>query len=104
MSQRPISFRIRVGVILDDSWSEWVGGGTLVRQPNGETHILTGPSDQAALHGRLAALQNFAIPVVGLDRLGEPAGKPPERPCEPRANPLQEATSTDHQQRRPELP
>ena len=66
------TYRIHVGGHLDDHWSERLGGLTIQRQDDGTT-LLVGPIvDQAALHGVIARIRDLALPLLSINRVGEP--------------------------------
>jgi hypothetical protein len=61
-------YEIRVGGLLDESWSAWLDGLAVEPRPNGET-VLRGPiRDQAALHGLLAKIRDLGLPLLGVER------------------------------------
>jgi hypothetical protein len=61
-------YEIRVEGVLDDSWSEWLGGMEVRPLDSGET-VLTGPvRDQAALHGLLNKIRDLGLPLVCVTR------------------------------------
>ena len=60
------TYELRVGGHLDDHWSAWLGDLRLVRRDDGTT-VLTGPvTDQAQLHGVLAAVRDLGVPLLSL--------------------------------------
>jgi RimJ/RimL family protein N-acetyltransferase len=64
------TYEVRVDGHLDDHWSAWLGDLTLVRQDDGTT-LLTGPiTDQAQLHGVLAAVRDLGVPLLALQARG----------------------------------
>ncbi len=66
---QPIVYQICVEGLLDESWSDWLGGLTILRQTNGET-LLTGLiPDQAALHGTLDKLYAMNLPLISIARV-----------------------------------
>jgi hypothetical protein len=66
---QPTVYQICVEGLLDESWSDWLGGLTIVQQVSGET-LLSGPvPDQAALHGILDKLYAMNLQLVSLSRL-----------------------------------
>ncbi len=65
----PAFYQIRVQEELDHSWSDWLGGLSIVPQANGET-VLTGPViDQAALHGVLDKLLAMNLSIISISRV-----------------------------------
>lgn len=62
-------YEIRVQGLLDESWSEWLGGLDVRPHDSGET-VLTGPiRDQAALHGLLNKIRDLGLPLLGLEKV-----------------------------------
>jgi hypothetical protein len=65
---REAVYEIRVKGILDDSWSEWLGGLEVRTLDSGGT-VLTGPvQDQAALHGLLNKIRDLGLPLLGVEK------------------------------------
>lgn len=63
-------YRIRVKGTLDQKWSDWFNGLSIVPQAGDET-LLTGPvADQAALHGILAKIADLGLPLLSVKRVG----------------------------------
>ena len=63
-------YEIRVEGHLDDEWSEWLGGLSIVLEEDG-TSVLTGPvTDQAALHGLLLRIHDMGLPLISFRRIG----------------------------------
>jgi len=61
-------YEIRVQGVLDESWSEWLGGLDVRPLASGVT-VLTGPiRDQAALHGLLNKIRDLALPLLGVEK------------------------------------
>jgi hypothetical protein len=66
---KPVIYEIRVKGILDEQWSSWLGGLTIVPQVSGET-LLTGPvRDQAALHGLIIKIRDMGLPLLSIKRM-----------------------------------
>jgi hypothetical protein len=69
----PASYRIRIGGLLDASWSERLGGMTVTatggRDSPGTTTLEGRLPDQAALNGVLSALYEQHMPVISVDCL-----------------------------------
>ena len=62
-------YEIRVKGLLDEQWSGWFGGLTIVPQVSGET-LLTGPvRDQAALHGLIIKIRDMGLPLLSIKRM-----------------------------------
>ncbi len=67
--EEPWLYEIRLKGHLDDRWSSWFEGLTLIREDNGET-LLTGPVvDQAALYGLLRKVRDAGMPLLSLTRV-----------------------------------
>ena len=61
-------YEIRVQGVLDESWSEWLGGLDVRPLDSGET-VLTGPiRDQSALHGLLNKIRDLGLPLLCLEK------------------------------------
>ena len=56
-------YEILVEGRLAADWSDWFEGLTVCQDKNGET-ILSGPLDQAALHGVLAKFRDLGLELV----------------------------------------
>jgi hypothetical protein len=62
-------YQIRVRGILDEKWSDWFDGFTIIPQGDDET-LLTGPvADQAALHGLLGKIRDLGLPLLSVERV-----------------------------------
>lgn len=59
-------YEIRVEGHLAADWSDWFEG-LAIQEANGET-ILSGPLDQAALHGILARIRDLGLALVAVNR------------------------------------
>lgn len=67
---RPVTYEIKVPGYLDESWSDWDGGMTLVseREEDGRpVTTLTGVLDQAALQGLLRRLYSLGLPLISVN-------------------------------------
>jgi len=64
-------YRIRVKGLLDPSWSDWLGGFTILPQRDDST-LLVGPIvDQAALQGILNKLYGMNLDLLSLERAND---------------------------------
>jgi hypothetical protein len=64
-------YRIEIKEHLDPSWSEWLGGWTILPQEDDGT-ILSGPVvDQAALQGILNKLYTMNLTLLFVERMQE---------------------------------
>ena len=66
---RPATYRVKVPGELDESWSVWTGGMTIMVESEGEgppATILTGALDQAALQGLLRRLYSLGLPLISV--------------------------------------
>jgi RimJ/RimL family protein N-acetyltransferase len=70
-------YEIRVAGHLDDHWSTMLGALTLTRCPDGST-TLTGPVDQAQLHGVLARVRDVGATLLGVRTLADTSAQPVE--------------------------
>jgi hypothetical protein len=61
-------YEIRVEGHLATDWSDWFEGLTVCQEVNGET-VLSGPLDQAALHGVLAKVRDLGLTLVAVNRV-----------------------------------
>jgi hypothetical protein len=65
-SESPPYYQITIKAHLDAHWSNWFEGMTITNQPGGEA-VLVGPIvDQAALHGLLAKIRDFGLPLIAV--------------------------------------
>ncbi len=61
----PTVYQIRIKGHLDREWRDWFGGLSITLDNSGET-LLTGPLDQAALHGLLKQLRDLGMPLLAV--------------------------------------
>lgn len=62
----PLAYEVRVRGLLDDHWSEWLGGATITRNDDGTSALTGTTADQAHLHGVLAGLQGVGVELLSL--------------------------------------
>ena len=71
---QPALYQIRVKGRLDASWSSWFDGMTMGSGtgPDGTpVTTLTGPLDQAALHGILRCIRDLGLPLIKVSQVAE---------------------------------
>jgi hypothetical protein len=62
-------YEIRLQGQLDQRWTDWFEGFTLVIESDGTT-TLTGPvTDQAALHGLLRRVSDLGVTLISVNEL-----------------------------------
>ena len=61
-------YEIRVQGVLDESWSEWLGGLDVRRLASGETLLSGHIRDQSALHGLLNKIRDLGLPLLGVEK------------------------------------
>ena len=65
---------IRVKGYINEDWSEWFDGLTIIHSDRNET-IITGPIvDQSALYGMLNRLRDLGLPLVSVNRIMPQSG------------------------------
>jgi hypothetical protein len=68
---------IRVEGLLDDHWSQWLGGMTITHEEGGVSRLEGPVIDLAALHGLLNKLRDLRLPILTLQRLGAVGSEAP---------------------------
>jgi hypothetical protein len=61
-----VTYRLQVAGHLDDHWSDWLGGHTLVRNDDASTTLTVEVVDQAQLHGVLAGIRDMGVSLLSL--------------------------------------
>ena len=64
-----MTYEIRVDGLIDDRWSEWLGGMVLTHEDNGETVLLGELRDQTALQGVLERIRDLGLELISVRRL-----------------------------------
>ena len=68
-------YEIKMGGILDESWSDWLDGLSITATDDGNT-VLAGPiRDQCALHGLLVKIRDLGLPLLSVEQNGPEGGK-----------------------------
>jgi hypothetical protein len=66
---QPATYQIKVPGELDESWTDWAGGMTIMVESKGDDPpitTLTGAVDQAALQGLLRRLYSLGLPLISV--------------------------------------
>lgn len=97
MSTSSTVYEVKVAGHLDDLWSDWVGGFTITRHPDGTSTLTGTAADQAQLHGVLARLRDVGVELRALHPVEPAESAPPAlaRPLRTRRLTLRAATSED---------
>ncbi len=66
------SYELRVEGHLDEHWSTWFGGMSLIRDDDGTTTLRGLVTDQAALHGLLAKVRDLGITLISVEAVDAP--------------------------------
>jgi hypothetical protein len=69
-------YRIRVKGHLDEHWSSWLEGLTIMHLEEGETQLSGYLTDQAALYGVLLKIQSLGIPLIAVCRVPPGESRP----------------------------
>jgi hypothetical protein len=64
----PAFYEVRIEGHLDEYWSAWFGGLTLIREDDGTTTLRGAVTDQAELHGLLAKVRDLGVTLISLER------------------------------------
>ena len=67
LGSRPALYELRVQGHLDESWSTWFGGMSLVRTDDGTTVLRGAVADQAALHGLIAKVRDLGTTLISVE-------------------------------------
>ncbi|MBP6016323.1 MAG: hypothetical protein KA586_06350 [Candidatus Promineofilum sp.] len=74
----PVVCEIRLSGHLDEQWSVWFMGLTILPEADGNT-LLRGPVvDQAALHGILKKVRDLGMPLISVNFVGTDPSEPSE--------------------------
>jgi RimJ/RimL family protein N-acetyltransferase len=100
MNAPPTVYEVKVAGHLDDHWSDWLGGFTITRHPEGTSTLTGTATDQAQLHGVLAGLRDVGVELVALHTVepvepAEPAPPSLGRPLRTRRLTLRAAIPED---------
>lgn len=73
---RPATYRLDIGGRLDDHWSDWLGGATLVRNEDRTTTLTATVADQAQLHGILTGIRDIGADLLSLRKVDDATTRP----------------------------
>lgn len=62
----PDRYELRVEGHLDEHWSTWLGGLSLIRETDGTTTLHAVVTDQAELHGLLAKVRDLGVTLISV--------------------------------------
>jgi hypothetical protein len=68
----PAYYELRIEGHLDDHWSAWFGGLTLIRQDDGTTTLRGAVTDQAELHGLLTKVNDLGATLISVKTIDVP--------------------------------
>lgn len=60
----PQMYRIEVAGQLNDGWSHWFDGFSIVQETDTKTTLSGRVADQAALHGLLTRIRDLGLPLL----------------------------------------
>jgi hypothetical protein len=67
MTQRTVlNYELRIEGHLDERWSAWFGGLTVIREDDGTTTLRGIVADQAELHGLLAKVRDLGTTLISV--------------------------------------
>ena len=77
MNQRPgprapAHYELRIEGHLDERWSAWFGGLTLIREDDGTTTLRGAVTDQAELHGLIAKVRDLGATLISVNTIDAP--------------------------------
>ena len=77
MNQRPepyapAHYELRIVGHLDQYWSAWFDGLTLIHEDDGTTTVCGVVSDQAKLHGLLAKVRDLGVTLISVNTIDGP--------------------------------
>ncbi len=70
--QGPARLEVRIEGHLDERWSNWFSGLSIVREDDGTTILRGVVTDQAALHGLLAKVRDLGVPLLSVTTTRKP--------------------------------
>ena len=77
----PAQYELRIEGHLDEHWSTWFGGLTVVHQDDGTTTLRGCVADQAELHGVLGKVRDLGATLISVQSTDAP-GQTGNRPSQ----------------------
>jgi hypothetical protein len=68
----PAHYELRIEGHLDEYWSAWFDGLTLIREDDGTTTLRGAVTDQAELHGLLAKVRDLGTTLISVKTIDGP--------------------------------
>jgi len=65
----PAYYELRIEGHLDDHWSAWLGGLTLINEDDGTATLRGAVTDQAELHGLLAKVRDLGAILISVNTI-----------------------------------
>jgi hypothetical protein len=65
-------YELRIQGHLDEHWSAWFDGLTLIREDDGTTTLRGAVTDQAELHGLLAKVRDLGAILISVKTINAP--------------------------------
>jgi hypothetical protein len=62
----PAVYQLRVAGRLDQHWSAWFGGFTVIHEDDGSTSLTGAVTDQAELHGLLTKIRDLGVTLISV--------------------------------------
>lgn len=87
MHTKPMRYVIRLSGQMDPRWVDGFADVAVRHTPSGETVLVTGPLDQAALHGLLGRIRDIGSPLIAVlsgDDHDAATGQPADLASRPR--------------------
>jgi hypothetical protein len=69
----PTYYELRIEGHLDEYWSAWFGGLTLIHEDDGTTTLRGAVTDQAELHGLLAKVRDLGTTLISVNTIDAPS-------------------------------
>ncbi len=73
----PTVYHIRIKGHLNDKWSDWFDGVTIILEPNSTTLLSSSVIDQPALYGLLRKVRDLGMPLISVKRIDPDNTAPP---------------------------